>query len=290
MKRLKKTQAFARTLVIAVAMTTTLAACSSVEESKPMQAAPEIMEPQKEFEGPKETNVPTEQTTDEAQSLEKISAEDAKKYMDALKKEDAEALSILMAHAENEYVPETMKTVIEGFQLHFDKLADLKLTFESNQQTEDYFIEKFVISGMREGKERFVPFLVKYSKENGISAIQNENYREPLFDSPLIGQYPYMVLNAGKYVQALLQKDSESLALHLGLDVTTEEANSVIQQMLKAYSGKLDLATTKVIPLGYDENRELFLFDLRDGNKQSHGIQVDVATSNILDDWASADK
>lgn len=283
-------------VVLGMALAMVLTACSNAEDSQPSQAGSPSGQV-KETVGAggtttptgqpssQPTEQPTEQLANEVRSLEEIAAEDAEEFMAALKKEDAEELSGLMVHAENEYGPDTMKTVLEGFRLYFDDLADLKLVFESNQQSEEYYVENFVISGLKSGKDRFIPFQVKYAKQGGIEAIRNERLREPLYDSPLIGQYPYMARDAGKYAEALAQKDGDSVAIHLGLDESTDEAKAVVRQLLQAYEGKLDLATTKVVPVDYDENRKRFLFDLRDGKKQSHGIAVDASTYLILDDW-----
>ncbi|QJD86068.1 hypothetical protein [Cohnella herbarum] len=283
-------------LAIGITLAMTLAACSKTENSQPSPSASpsesgkETGEVGEATESTESTVQPPgqseEQASSEPRSLEVIATEDAEKFLGVLKKEDTEKLSGLMVHAENEYGPDTMKTVIEGFRLYFDKLADLKLNFDSNQQTEEYYVENFVISGLKSGKERSIPFQVKYSKKGGFAAVQSDNNREPLFDSPLIGLYPYMVRDAGKYVEALAQKDGDSVAIHLGMDESTDEAKSVVRQLLQAYEGKLDLGTTKVVPVDYDENRKQFLFDLRDGKKQSHGIAVDASTYHILDEWA----
>ncbi len=224
-------------------------------------------------------------TSVEAQSLENIATKDAEKYINALKKEDTQLMSRIMAHAENENTPETMKIIIEGFLLHFDKLTDLNLTYESNEQNEEYFIENFVIIGMKKGEERFVPFQVKYDKNDGITKIQDDRYREPLYDSPLLN-HPYIIRNAEGYLQAIRQEDVESLLLHLGLYNVTEEIESDVSEILNRYREQLDLTTTKVIPINYDENRNLFLFDFQDDKERSHSIQVDADTSLIVDDWA----
>lgn len=285
-----KISIFVRTLVIAAAMAAVVSACSNTED--PAQSTPNTTEQQIGSSGETDgTTVPVEQPAEQPRvDLEKIATEDAEKYMDALKKEDAEALSSLMAHAENENVPATMKIVIEGFRLHFDKLADLKLTLESNQQSEEYYIENFLITGKKEGEERSLPFQVKYAKQDDIAALLNADKREPLYDSPYIGQYPYAVRDVERYVQALAQKDVESAALHLGVFESTEEAKSAVQHLLQAYTEKLDLATVKAVSLGYDANKKQFLFDLRDGKKQSHSIQVDADRAIIIDDWAATNK
>ncbi|MBW7475494.1 hypothetical protein K0T92_12105 [Paenibacillus oenotherae] len=284
--KLKGMQLFIRTLVVATTLAAAVGACSN--EGDPVPSQSEQSTPDNKEGTPVVAEQPTGQLTDEeAQSLEQIATEDAEKYMVALKREDAEALSRLMAHAENENVPETMKVVIEGFRLHFDNLADLKLSLKSNQQTEEYFIENFILTGMRDGEERAIPFQVKYAKKGGIAALLSGDTREPLYDSPYIGQYPYAVRDAGRYVQALIQKDVDSAALHLGLDESKKEVRAAVQQMLQVYAEKLDLSAAKIIPLGYDAANKQFLFDLQDGKKRVHSIQLGADTFHIQDNWAT---
>lgn len=141
---------------------------------------------------------------------------------------------------------------------------------------------------MKEGEERSIPFQVKYAKQDGSAAVPNTDKREPLYDSPYIGQYPYVVRDVARYMQALAQKDVESLALHLG--IYDEKAESSVQHLLQAYTERLDLAAAKAVPLGYDANNKRFLFDLRDDKKQSRSIQVDADKAIILDDWAATNK
>jgi hypothetical protein len=118
-----------------------------------------------------------------------------------------------------------------------------------------------------------------------MAVIQKDGYREPQYVSPLINQYPYMIIETEKYLRAILQEDVESLILHLGFKA--KEAESDVRKMLKAYREQLDLTTTKVIPVNYNENKKLFLFDFQDDKERSHSIQVDAGTSIIIDDWAS---
>jgi hypothetical protein len=280
---MKKTQSLARVILIVVSTTTVLVACSKEELSSPLQITTVSAEPQ-EVEA-KQTTSLEEAATTEAQSLKSFATEDAEKYIDALKKEDFQLMSTMMAHAENENTPEMMKIIIEGFQMHFDNLADLKLSYESSEQNEEYFFESFVITGMKKGEVRFVPFQVKYYKNAGMAVIQKDGYREPQYVSPLINQYPYMIIETEKYLRAILQEDVESLILHLGFKA--KEAESDVRKMLKAYREQLDLTTTKVIPVNYNENKKLFLFDFQDDKERSHSIQVDAGTSIIIDDWAS---
>ena len=286
MNIIKKSLSLALSISIVLATSAALAACSKEELPRP-SITPESTEPQKVADEPKETTSLEEAPTNEAPSLENIATKDAEKYLDALKKEDLQLLSSLMAHAENEYTPETMKISIEGFRLHFDKLTDLKLSFESNEQNEDYFIENFVITGMKKGEVRSVPFQIKYYKNNGTPAAQDDDHREPLYVSPLINQYPHVISETERYLQAILQEDAESLILHLGLYNQTEEDKTTARNLLKAYGEQLDLTTTKVIPVNYNENTKLFLFDFQDNKEHSHRIQVDADTSTIIDDWAS---
>ncbi len=152
-----------------------------------------------------------------SQSLEQISAKDGEKYLEALKQQDLKGLSRLMAHAENEYTVADMKKVVEGFLLYFDGLEELQLEFEANEQNDEYYVEHYIIAGTKDGKARAIPFEIKYAKSQGMERIQKDEEREPLYNSPLIGQYPYASMEAERYVQALMQKDTASLALHLGM-------------------------------------------------------------------------
>ncbi|MDQ8734913.1 hypothetical protein [Paenibacillus sp. LHD-38] len=283
MNIIKKSISLALSISIVVATT---AACSKEETPRP-SITPESTEPQKVADEPKETTSLEEASTNEDPSLESIATKDAENYLDALKKEDLQLLSSLMAHAENEYTPETMKISIEGFRLHFDTLTDLRLSFESNEQNEDYFIENFLITGMKKGEVRSVPFQIKYSKSNGTPAAQDDDHREPLYVSPLIDQYPHVISETERYLQAILQEDAESLILHLGLYNQTEEDKATVRNLLKAYGEQLDLTTTKAIPVNYNEEKKLFLIDFQDKKESSHRIQVDADTSTITDDWAS---
>lgn len=310
MRKRNSTRAFVRTLTITAALVLTAGACSNATGAEPPQSAQSTPDGKEQPKGADHagegTNVPAEPSTDqptepsteqsvelsadEAQSLEQIATGDAEKYMDALKKGDAGALSRLMAHAEDEYVPETMEIVLEGFRLHFDNVADLKLTFESNQQTEEHYVENFVLTGKKQGRERSIPFQVKYAKRDGIEAVWNKDRREPLYDSPLISQYPRAVRDAQRYVQALVQKDADSLAIHMGLDESAKEARIAVKQLLAVYAGKLDAADVKVVPQGYDANKKQFLFELKDGKKRTHSIQLDADTSIVRDDWAALEE
>lgn len=287
---IKRSLSLAFSISIAVAMTAALAACSKEEPPGPSPITHVSAEPQKNTDEPKETASLEESPANDAPSLESIALKDAEKYLDALKKEDFQLMSTLMVHAENENTPETMKIIIDGFQLNFDKLADLKLSFESNEQIEDYFIENFVITGTKKGEVRSIPFQVKYYKNNGSPAAQDDDHREPLYESPLINQYPLVIRETEKYLQALLQEDTESLILHLGLYDQTEKDKSAVTQLLKSYKEQLDLASTKIIPVNYNEKTKLFLFDLQDNKERSHSIQADAGSSTILDDWTASDQ
>lgn len=264
-----------------------LTACSKEDLSTPSNNTTQYTEPQKILVEPTGDTLTEETLTGDSISLEQIATNDAEGFLDALKRKDIKLMSSLMAHAENEYTPETMQIIYEGFQLQFDKVAELQLSFDSNAQSDEYFIENFVIKGMKNGEMRFIPFQVKYDKNNGMPTIQDDDQREPLFESPLITQYPYTLRESEKYLQALLDEDVESLLLHLGLYDNKEEAEPVVRKMLETYRDQLDLTTTKVIYTYYDEQKKLFMFDFQDGKGRSHSIHVDAHTWTIVDDWVS---
>ncbi|CAM4490888.1 hypothetical protein [Paenibacillus tarimensis] len=223
---------------------------------------------------------------DSVPSLEQVSAKDGGKFLDALKQQDTKALSGLMAHAENEYTESDMVKVLEGFQLYFDRLEELKLRYESNEQNKEYYVEHYAIAGKKDNQEYSIPFIIKYSKSQNIEHILNDDQREPIFDSPLIEEYPNAVRDAERYVQALQQKDMESLALHLEYDELNEQTKAAVEQMLTQYDEALDLSSLKPVPLGYDEQEEQFLFELQDADGRKHNIRIDVEDYTIIDEWA----
>ncbi|WP_127531809.1 hypothetical protein [Paenibacillus kobensis] len=290
-------------LLLAAMLTVILAACSQEDKPAPVpgtaivspepEPEPEqtLDDPQEQVFPPEEEAVssPGETTDDAALSLEHISAQDAGKFVEALKKEDAERLSVLTAHAENENTPETMRVVLAGFRLHFDQLTELSLSFDSNQQDEQYYIEHYRITGMQDGKERFVPLQVKYNKEQGMEAIRDDARREPLFDSPMLNQYPYMADDVKRYLRAITEEDKESLMLHLGLHDETEENKAAVDRLLGKYQEELDLNTANVVPVGYDEDEGLFIFDLQDDRGHSHRVQAGGGTWFMQDEWTRAE-
>lgn len=227
-----------------------------------------------------------ELTEEETKSLEQLSSKDGEEYLEALKQKDARTLSGLMVYAENEYTVADMTKVLEGFTLYFDSLKKLKLRPESNEQNEEYFIENYTIIGTKEGKVRSIPFEVKYAKSQGMELIQNDDKREPLYDSPLIGQYPYTDLEVKRYVQALKDEDKESLVLHLGMYDDKEETNTNLDKTLKKYNGSIDLNSITIVSKGYDEQADQFLFNLVDSQQQSHEIRINGGQMRVVDDWS----
>lgn len=224
---------------------------------------------------------------DVIQSLEYISAKDGEKYLDALKQQDTKELSSLMAHAENEYTKDDMEKVLEGFLLYFDDLENLRLHFETNEQNDEYYIENYSIVGTKDGKSRAIPFQVYYAKSQGMEKIQNDDWREPLYDSPLIGDYPYTMLEVEFYVQALLLKDTESLALHLAMYDDNEETKTAVKRLLQKYEELLDLSSVKIVSKGYDEQVDQFFFELRDNNQQTHELRLGRGEIRMVDDWVT---
>lgn len=225
-------------------------------------------------------------SADKRQSLEQVSARDGEKYIAALKLQDAKALSSLMSHAENAYTEADMQQVLEGFLLYFDSLDELKLRFEANVQNDAYYIEQYAITGSKDGTAREIPFEVSYAKSQELESIQDDGRREPLYDSPLIGQYPYAVQEAERYLQALQQKDAESLALHLGMYDDNEETKETVERMLQKYKDSLDLRSVKISSKGYYNQNVGFGFELRDSNEQTHELRVRGGELRIVDDWA----
>ncbi|MFB9327676.1 hypothetical protein ACFFSY_17245 [Paenibacillus aurantiacus] len=225
--------------------------------------------------------------TDEAQSLEQASAKDGGKFLEALKQQDTQSLSSLMTPAENEYTVADMEKVLEGFQMYFDRLEELQLRFESSEQSDERYIEHYAITGAKDGKARELPFQVSYVKTQGMNAIQDDARREPLFDSPLIGRYPYAELEVGRYVQALQAEDKASIPLHLGLYEENDETKATAERLLRKYADSFDLKTTKVVSKGYDEHKDQFQFELRDDDGHTHVLWVVGGELRIADDWST---
>lgn len=245
------------------------------------QSNDEASDQQSELETP-ESEAHTEEVT---QSLEQVSFKDGTKFLDALKQQDTQLLSALMAHAENEYTEKDMATVIEGFQLYFDDLAGLQLQFETNQQNEEYYIENYHITGTKDGEERILPFQLSYAKSQGVELILDEDKHEVLYNSPLIGLYPYAVSEVERYVQALQVQDKESLALHLGMYDDNEQTKAAIDQMLQTYNESLSLSSVEIVSKGYSVTEELVLFELHDNNGQMHELRIVGEERFVLDDW-----
>jgi len=286
----KHKQKAAILLAISIALTTAILGCTKEESST--SNAPvisennidqHVVEPNTEPLEP-ESEEPLEEDT---QSLEQVSEKDAAIYLDALKKQDTSMLSLLMAPAENEYTVADMEKVVEGFQLYFDDLEGLQLHFEASEQNEEYYIEHYIIKGTKDGEVRDLPFQVSYIKSQGIELILDDDKREPLFNSPMIGVYPYAILNVERYVQALQQQDKESLALHLGMYDDNEQTRMAIDQLLQTYQESLALSTVEIISKDYDEQKDLFLFELQDNNQQSHELQVLSEELRIKDEWVN---
>ncbi|MBB3113892.1 hypothetical protein FHS18_006007 [Paenibacillus phyllosphaerae] len=291
------------TLIVAISVTfmTALAGCGKdKEDSPPEETAPAAdnqgSQPSNEVSEPTPSEEPadsvvdpgaTEPSEDETQSLEEVSAKDGEKFLAALKKKDTAALSLLMAPAENEYTEADMAKVLEGFQLYFDSLDELTLRFEANEQNDEYFIERYAIEGNKDGKARVLPFEVEYAKSQGMANIRDDAKRVTLYDSPLIGQYPYAMLEVERYVQALLEKDTESLALHLGMYDDNAETKAAVDQALKKYEESIDLGTVKVIAKGYDGQGKQFSYELRDSKQQTHELRIAGEEMKIVDDWAA---
>ncbi|WP_054025023.1 hypothetical protein [Bacillus sp. FJAT-28004] len=196
-------------------------------------------------------------------------------------------MSGLMAHAENEYTEADMAKVLEGFLLYFDDLENLQLRFEVNEQNDEYYVEHYTIAGTKDGKARAIPFQMKYAKSQGMEQIQDDDRREPLYNSPLIGQYPYTVLEVERYVQALLQKDKASLALHLGMYDDNEETKAAVERMLQKYEESLDLSSVKVVSKGYDEQEDQYFYELRDSNQQTHELWLSGEELKVVDEWVT---
>lgn len=218
---------------------------------------------------------------DDTQSLEQISAKDGEKFLGVLKQQDTKALSGLMVHAENEYTEADMAKVLEGFLLYFDGLENLRLQFEANVQNDEYYVEHYNIAGKKDGKVRAIPFQIKYAKTQGMEQIQDDDKREPT----LIGQYPYTLLEVERYVQALMQKDTESLALHLGMYDDNKETKATVERMLQKYEESLDLSSVKVVSKGYDEQKDQYFYELRDSNQQTHELWLGGEELKIVDKW-----
>ncbi|MFC4307137.1 hypothetical protein [Cohnella boryungensis] len=283
MKKKGQKQALIRTFMLSAILTATLAACSNSEESPSSSPAPVVPSASA---AAQPASPSAEPSANESPALEQIATADAQKFLNALKLEDAEKLAGLMAFAENEYTSEQMEQVLTGLRQQFDKLGDLQLKLDSNEQDESYYIENFILQGVREGKESSIPLQVKYRKQDGPAADLPEEQRRPLYDSPYIGLYLVAARDAQRYLDALRQQDADSLAIHLGMDESTEEAKTAVRSLLAVYAGKLDLAAAEVVALGYEADQERYLFELRDGRKQAHGLQVDRSTMLIVDDWA----
>ncbi len=226
-------------------------------------------------------------TIEKAKSLEDVSMRDAEAYLDALRQEDAELLSGHMVPAENEYTVDDMAKVLEGFRLYFDDLQELQLKYLSNEQDEEYYIERFAIDGTKDGQGRDIPFVVKYAKSQGMEAIQDDARRVPLYDSPLIGIYPYAEREPGRYLQAMIQHDTESIALHLGLYDDNKETSVAVEKTLQRYRNSLDLNSVRIESKGYDSQKMLFSFELSDNNGKVHELQVNGDGLRIVDEWAA---
>lgn len=283
-KRLRK-----MTLMLAVSVVFTIAmvGCNKEEASTSEPEQPAEVEEAGEVETPVDPNE-VSLSEEETKLLEQASAKDAEKYLDALKQQDTKTLSTLMIYAENEYTVEDMAKVLEGFLLYFDSLEELQLNFTANEQDDKYYVENFTIAGTKNSKTRAIPFQVKYAKSQGMEQIQDDIRREPLFDSPLIGEYPYAVQEVERYVKALQEKDTASLALHLGMYDDNEETKESAERTLQKYTESLDLSSIKVVSKGYDEQAGQYHFELRDDNRQTHELlQMFYSEgSKIVDDWS----
>ncbi len=228
-----------------------------------------------------------ELSENEKQSLELVSEKDGEKFLAALKQKDTKALSLLMIYAENEYPESDMTKVLEGFLLSFDDLKELQMKFKSNEQNDEYYVGHYTITGTKDGETRSIPFQVKYDKSQGMERIRDDNKREPLYDSPLIGQYPFAGLAVERYIQALEQKDAASVALHLGMYDDNEETKSTAERVIQKYEDSLDLSSVGIISKGYNERDNQFNYELRDENRQTHELYIVGEELKIVDDWAT---
>ncbi|PZD97159.1 hypothetical protein DNH61_04535 [Paenibacillus sambharensis] len=260
---------------------------NSNEERNESSAGKDTGQEQVESGGAADSSVADPQSSEGLRSLEQVSAKDGETFLNALKQQDTKELSALMAHAENEYTESDMAKVIEGFQLYFDRLEELTLKFEANEQNPEFYVEHYAIVGKKNGETRSIPFIIRYSKSQSMKQIQDDNKREPLYDSPLIGEYPYIIMDAERYIQALQQKDLESLSLHLGYVDYNEETQAAMEQLLNTYEEKLDLSTLKAVSKGYDEQEDQYHFELQDSRGQKHDIRIGGEENRIMDDWAA---
>lgn len=287
----KKIQIVALMLTISVTFMAVMAGCSKEQTSRldHVPPAPEIVS---QLEQPEEAGASffpdaTSLSEVDIQSLEQISAKDGEKYLDALKLQDTKVLSLLMAPAEDEYTEADMEKVLEGFLLYFDNLEKLQLRYEANEQNDEYYVEHYTIVGAKDGKSRAIPFQMKYAKSQGMEKILDDNWREPLYDSPLIGEYPFTALQVERYVQALLQLDTESLALHLAMYDDNEGTKTAVKRLLQKYEESLDLNSVKIISKGYNEQEDQYFYELRDSNKQTHELRLDRGKLRIVDEWVT---
>ncbi|MFD2381739.1 hypothetical protein ACFSWD_11830 [Paenibacillus xanthanilyticus] len=277
--------------------------CGKEETAKPEPdpAVSEAGQPQNDAPEPEENAAANEPATpdagdepaevaqqpDDTQSLEQASAKDGRKFLDALKQQDTKALSSLMSPAENEYTEADMAKVVEGFRMYFDRLEELQLRFESSEQNDERYIEHYAVTGTKDGKARELAFDISYAKSQGMDVIRDDARREPLYDSPLIGQYPYAVREIERYVQALLQQDKASIPLHLGLYEENDETKATVERLIRKYADALDLKTAKIVPKGYDEQKNQFRFELRDEGGRTHELRMAGEDLRIADEWAA---
>ncbi|TYP76474.1 hypothetical protein [Paenibacillus methanolicus] len=292
-KRLRQAATLAMTLTVMAAMM----GCGKEEAPTPPTAptpapastAADAGQTQNEPAEPDVEGKPADdgQPADEPQSLEQASAKDGRKFLDALKLQDTNALSNLMSHAENEYTEADMTKVAEGFRLYFDGLEELQLRFESSEQSDERYIQHYAITGTKDGKTRELAFQISYAKTQGTDAIRDDARREPLYDSPLISRYPYAALEIERYVQALREQDKESAALHLGLVEDNKETKATVERLLRKYADSFDLKTATIFPKDYDELNDQFGFELRDDGGRTHELRLAGDGLRISDDWTT---
>jgi hypothetical protein len=85
----------------------------------------------------------------------------------------------------------------------------------------------------------------------------------------------------------MIQNDTESIALHLGLYDDNKETRAAVEITLQRYRDSLDLGTIKVESKGYEAQAKRFSFELRDINGKVHELQVTEDGLLIVDEWAA---
>jgi hypothetical protein len=64
------------------------------------------------------------------------------------------------------------------------------------------------------------------------------------------------------------------------------ETSTNLDKTLQKYKTSIDLNSVKIVPKGYDEQADQFLFNLVDSQQRSHEIRINSGQMRVVDDWS----